>query len=145
MRETIVGQIEWISEESGRLNGYSDLWICLFMDKEFACYQSSDVELIKCMFVLSQKVLKYLLVPLLDMTIDEQLDLIRSDYPYDPTMPPSSNLMELEGRYFGGCVRHYRRMLFCITKNVFFHLEQDVISLFVHMEDDVNEMHFYAA
>ena len=115
------------------------------MDSEFACYQSSDVELIKCMFVLSQFVLKYLLVPLPDMTIDEQLDLIRSDYPYDRTVPPSSNLIELEGRYFESGVRHYRRMLFCITKNAFFHFEQGVISLFFHMEDDVNDMHFYAA
>ena len=145
MRESIVEQIDCISEGDGRLRGHRNLWITLFMDREFVCYRCSDTELLKCMFVLSRFVLKYLLVPLVDMSVDAQLEVIRTDCPYDPARSPCSNLIELEGRYFGSGVRRYRKMLFCITEDIFFHYERDVIALFVNMDCDVNDIHFYAA
>ena len=122
-----------------------NLWICLFMEKDFSLYQSNDVQLIKCMFVLCKFVLKGLLISLPDMSMDEQINMIKSDYPYDPTRPPIPNKIELEGRYYGVGARSYRRMLFCIAEKVFFHLEHDVICLSVNMEDEVDDIHFYAA
>lgn len=134
----MVRHIEWISKENGSLNGYQNLWICLFMDRNF----SEDIQLITLIFKLSRLLLNALLVPLPDMSIDEQLNIIRHDYPYSPDRLPIPNKIELEGL---GCTDRPRKMLFCITKGVFFHFELGVVCLFVDMRDDVNNMHFFAA
>lgn len=99
---------------------------------------ASDLEILKVMFLLAQ-VLKFLL---------------RS-----PLMPISRQIYELqmftEEEVRDGCIelRAYdlafnsqpRKMAFCITYNLLYYYEYDVVKLYMLLSDDVNDLHYYAA
>ena len=99
---------------------------------------TSDLEILKVMFLLVQT-LKILLRP--------------------PLMPPSRQISEIqrftEEEVRDGCIelRGYNlafnsrpgTLTFCVTYDLLYYYEYDVVKLYMLLSDDVNELHYYAA
>jgi len=144
LREVIIEHVNWIAEEFDCMGVETNLWICLSMERDFfTSYRRNDLHLLKVMFALSKYVLRALLVPLPEGSIDHHLVMIQSDPPCDPCRAPIRNKIVINGKHQRRSPLNLRRLFFCISDKVFYYFEYDVIRLFVQMTDDVDDMHFF--
>lgn len=117
----------------------SFIWLFVDLNPDLNVYRlTSDLEILKVMFLLAQT-LKILLRP--------------------PLMPPSRQISEIqnftEEEVRDGCIElggynlafnsRPRTLTFCITHELLYYYEYDVVKLYMLLSDDVNDLHYYAA
>lgn len=115
------------------------IWLFVELNPNLDVYGfTNDLSILKIMFLLAQA-LKILLRP--------------------PHMPISRQIYEIqnftEEEVRDGCIelRAYdlgfnsqpRTLTFCITYDLLYYYEYDVIKLYMLLSDDVNDLHYYAA
>ena len=140
MKRQLYHHVDWL--ENG-LDGLplseTFIWIFVDLNPDLNVYRlTSDLEILKVMFLLAQA-LKMLLRPPL-------LSILRQIYELQ-------NFTEEEVR--DGCIelRAYdlafnsqpRKLAFCITYDLLYYYEYDVVKLYMLLSDDVNDLHYYAA
>lgn len=115
------------------------IWIFVDLNPDLNTYRlTSDLEILKIMFLLAQALKILLRSPL--MSISRQIYELQ-------------NFTEEEVR--DGCIelRAYdlafnsqpRKLAFCITYDLLYYYEYDVVKLYMLLRDDVNDLHYYAA
>ena len=140
MKRQLYQRVDWLDNGLDGLP-LSETFIWLFVDlnPDFNTYRlTSDLEILKVMFLLAQT-LKMLLRPPL-------MPILRQIYEIQ-------NFTEEEVRE--GCIelRAYdlafnsqpRKLAFCITYDLLYYYEYDVVKLYMLLSDDVNDLHYYAA
>ena len=140
MKRQLYQHVDWL--ENG-LDGIplSETFIWIFVDLNpilNTYHLTSDLEILKVMFLLAQLLRMLLLPP--PMAIRHQIDAIE-------------NFTEEEVR--DGCIelRAYdlsfisqpRKLAFCVTYDLLYYYEHDVVKLYMLLRDDVNDLHYYAA
>lgn len=140
MKQQLYHHVDWLDNGlDGLPLSETFIWILVDLNPELNVYRlASDLEILKVMFLLAQ-VLKLLLRPPL-MSISRQIYELQ-------------NFTEEEVR--DGCIelRAYdlvfnsqpRKLAFCITYNLLYYYEYDVVKLYMLLSDDVNDLHYYAA
>lgn len=140
MKRQLYQHVDWL--ENG-LDGLplseTFIWIFVDLNPDLNIYRlTTDLEILKVMFLLAQA-LKMLLRP--------------------PLMPILRQIHELqhftEEEVRDGCIelRAYdlafnsqpRKLAFCITYDLLYYYEYDVVKLYMLLRDDVNDLHYYAA
>lgn len=140
MKRQLYHHVDWLDYG---LDGIplteSFIWLFVDLNPDLNVYRlTSDLEILKVMFLLAQT-LKILLRP--------------------PLMPPSRQISEIqnftEEEVRDGCIelRGYnlafnsrpRTLTFCVTYDLLYYYEYDVVKLYMLLSDDVNELHYYAA
>ena len=132
--------VDWLDDGMDGLP-LSETFIWLFVDlnPNLNVYGfTNDLDILKVMFLLAQA-LKILLRP--------------------PLMPISRQIYELqnftEEEVREGCIElrahdlgfnsQPRTLTFCITYDLLYYYEYDVIKLYMLLNEDVNDLHYYAA
>ena len=140
MKRQLYHHVDWLDDG---LDGIplteSFIWLFVDLNPNLSTYGlTSDLEILKVMFLLAQT-LKILLRP--------------------PLLPPSRQISEIqnftEEEVRDGCIelRGYdltfnsrpRTLTFCITYDLLYYYEYDVVKLYMLLSDDVNDLHYYAA
>ena len=140
MKRQLYQHVDWL--ENG-LDGLplveSFIWIFVDLNPNLSTYHlTSDLEILKVMFLLAQ-LLRMLLRPP-PVSIRYQIDAIE-------------NFTEEEVR--NGCIelRAYdlsfvsqpRKLAFCVSYDILYYYEHDVIKLYMLLSNDVDNLHCYAA
>lgn len=136
MKRQLYDHVDWLDYGlDGIALTESIIWIFVDLNPEL---NTTDLEILKVMFLLAQT-LKILLRP--------------------PLMPPSRQISEIENfnedEVRDGCIelRGYnlafnsrpRTLTFCVTYDLLYYYEYDVVKLYMMLSDDVNDLHYYAA
>lgn len=136
MKRQLYDHVDWLDYGlDGIALTESFIWIFVDLNPEL---NTTDLEILKVMFLLAQT-LKILLRP--------------------PLMPPSRQISEIqnftEDEVRDGCIelRGYnlafnsrpRTLTFCVTYDLLYYYEYDVVKLYMMLSDDVNDLHYYAA
>ena len=140
MKRQLYHHVDWLDYGlDGLALTETYIWLFVELNPDLNVYRlTSDLQILKVMFLLAQ-VLKMLLRP--------------------PLMPPSRQISEIENftedEVRDGCIelRGYdlafnsrsRTLMFCITYDLLYYYEYDVVKLYMLLSDDVNELHYYAA
>ena len=140
MKRQVYQHVDWLDNGlDGLPLSETFIWIFVDLNPDLSAYLlSTDLEILKVIFLLAQA-LKILLRP--------------------PLMPISRQIYELqhftEEEVRDGCVelRAYdlsfisqpRKLAFCITYDLLYYYEYDVVKLYMLLRDDVNDLHYYAA
>ena len=140
MKRQLYQHVDWLDNGlDGLPLTETFIWLMVDLNPNLNTYRlTSDLEILKVMFLFAQA-LKLLLRP--------------------PLMPISRQIYELqnftEGEVRDGCIelRAYdlafnsqpRKLVFCITYDLLYYYEYDVIKLYMLLRDDVNDLHYYAA
>ena len=140
MKRQLYQHIDWLDDGMDGLPlSESFIWIFVDLNPDLNTYGlTSDLEILKVMFLLAQT-LKMLL--------------------HLPQIPISRLLYEIqsftEEEVREGCIelRAYdlsfnsqtRKLVFCLTYDLLYYYEYDVVKLYMLLTDDVNDLHYYAA
>ena len=140
MKRQLYHHVDWLDYGlDGIALSETYIWIFVDLNPNLNAYNLiNDLGILKVMFLLAQ-VLKMLL---------------RS-----PLMPISRQIYEIqlfaEEEVRDGCIelRAYdlafnsqpRKLAFCITYDLLYYYEYDVVKLYMLLRDDVNDLHYYAA
>lgn len=140
MKRQLYQHVDWLDDG---LDGISlsetYIWIFVDLNPHLDTYRlTSDLEILKVTFLLAQALRMLLRPPL--MSISRQIYEVQ-------------NFTEEEVR--DGCIelRAYdlafnsqsRQLAFCITYDLLYYYEYDVVKLYMLLRDDVNDLHYYAA
>ena len=140
MKRQLYHHVDWLDYGlDGLALTETYIWIFVDLNPDLNVYRlTSDVDILKVMFLLAQALKMLLRSPL--MPISRQISEIQ-------------NFTEEEVR--DGCIelRGYdlaynsrpRTLMFCITYDLLFYYEYDVVKLYMLLRDDVNDLHYYAA
>ena len=141
MKRQLYQHVEWLENGlDGMPLSETFIWIFVDLNPDLNVYRlTSDLQILKVMFLLAQ-VLSRLLLRSPLMSISRQIYELQ-------------NFTEEEVR--DGCIelRAYdlafnsqpRKLAFCITYNLLYYYEHDVIKLYMLLSDDVNDLHYNAA
>lgn len=140
MKRQLYHHVDWLDYGlDGLALTESFIWIFVDLNPNLDVYGlTNDLGILKAIFLLAQT-LKMLLRP--------------------PLMPPSRQISEIERfteeEVRDGCIelRAYdlafnsqpRTLMFCITYDLLYYYEYDVVKLYMLLSDDVNDLHYYAA
>ena len=140
MKRQLYQHIDWLDDGMDGLPlSESFIWIFVDLNPDLNTYGlTSDLEILKVVFLLAQ-MLKMLL--------------------HTPQIPISRLLYEIqsftEEEVREGCIelRAYdlsfnsqtRKLVFCLTYDLLYYYEYDVVKLYMLLTDDVNDLHYYAA
>lgn len=140
MKRQLYHHVDWLDYGlDGLALTETYIWIFVDLNPNLDVYGlTNDLDILKVMFLLAQT-LKMLLRP--------------------PLMPPSRQINEIERfteeEVRDGCIelRAYdlafnsqpRTLMFCITYDLLYYYEYDVVKLYMLLSDDVNDLHYYAA
>ena len=140
MKRQLYHHVDWLDYGlDGLALTETYIWIFVDLNPNLDVYGlTNDLNILKVMFLLAQT-LKMLLRP--------------------PLMPPSRQISEIERfteeEVRDGCIelRAYdlafnsrpRTLMFCITFDLLYYYEYDVVKLYMMLSDDVNDLHYYAA
>ena len=140
MKRQLYQHIDWLDDGlDGLPLSESFIWIFVDLNPDLNTYGlTNDLEILKVMFLLAQT-LKMLL--------------------HLPQIPISRLLYEIqrftEEEVREGCIelRAYdlsfnsqtRKLAFCLTYDLLYYYEYDVVKLYMLLTDDVNDLHYYAA
>lgn len=140
MKRQVYQHVNWLEDGlDGIPLSETFIWIFVDLNPDLNAYLlTSDLDILKVIFLLAQA-LKMLLRP--------------------PLMPISRQIYELqnftEEEVRDGCIelRAYdlsfnsqpRKLAFCITYDLLYYYEYDVVKLYMLLRDDVNDLHYYAA
>ena len=140
MKRQLYHHVDWLDIGlDGIVLSETFIWIFVDLNPNLNVYRlTSDLEILKVMFLLAQA-LKMLLRP-------PFMSILRQIYELQ-------NFTEEEVR--DGCIelRAYdlafksqpRKLAFCITYDLLYYYEYDVVKLYMLLSDDVNDLHCYAA
>lgn len=146
MKRQLHQHIDWLVNEWGEIgmNGFPMsevfIWITVELNPNLSTYHFvNDLDILKIMFLMGQ-MLRFLLRSANMLTIEDLIFVIE-------------NHTEEEMR--DGCInlRAYdlsfnslpRKLTFCVTYELLYYYEYDVIKLYMLLTDDVNDIHYYAA
>lgn len=140
MKRQLYQHIDWLDDGlDGLPLSESFIWIFVDLNPDLNTYGlTNELEILKAMFLLAQT-LKMLL--------------------HTPQIPISRLLYEIqsftEEEVREGCIelRAYdlsfnsqpRKLVFCLTYDLLYYYEYDVVKLYMLLTDDVNDLHYYAA
>ena len=140
MKRQLYHHVDWLDYGlDGIALTETYIWIFVDLNPNLSTYGlSSDLEILKVLFLLAQTLKILLRSPL--MPIERQIDEIQ-------------NFTEEEVR--DGCIElrasnlsfnsRPRTLAFCITYHLLYYYEYDVVKLYMLLSDDVNDLHYYAA
>lgn len=140
MKRQLYHHVDWLDYGlDGIALTETYIWIFVDLNPNLNVYNlTTDLGILKVMFLLAQT-LKMLL---------------RS-----PLMPISRQIFEIEQfteeEVRDGCIElrahdlafnsQLRKLAFCITHDLLYYYEYDVVKLYMLLSDDVNDLHYYAA
>lgn len=142
MKQQLHQHVDWLDNGLDRIpleRSETFIWIFADLNLNLSAYgMNSDLDILKVMFLLAQT-LRMLLYPP-RMSIAEQVDVIQT-------------FSEEEVR--NGCIdlRAYdlsfnsqpRKLVFCVSYDLLYYYEYDIVKLYILLRDDVNDMHYFAA
>ena len=140
MKRQLYHHVDWLDYGlDGIALTETYIWIFVDLNPNLSVYNlTTDLDILKVMFLLAQTLKMLLRSPL--MPILRQISEIE-------------HFTEEEVR--DGCIelRAYdlafnsqpRKLAFCITHDLLYYYEYDVVKLYMLLSDDVNDLHYYAA
>ena len=140
MKRQLYRHVDWLDDGlDGLPLSETFIWLMVEINPELNVYGlASDLEILKAMFLLAQ-VLKFLLrAPL--MSISRQIHELQNFTEEEV----EDDCIELRA-YDLTFDSQPRKMAFCITYNLLYYYEYDVVKLYMLLSDDVNDLHYYAA
>lgn len=146
MKRQLYRHVDWLVNEWDEIGmeGFPMsevfLWITVELNPNLSTYHfTNDLDILKVMFLMGQ-MLRFLLRSANMMRIEDLIFIIES---------------HTEEEIRDGCVnlRAYdlsfnsrpRRLTFCVTYELLYYYEYDVVKLYMLLTDDVNDIHYYAA
>lgn len=116
------------------------IWLIVEINPELGVYGlSNDLEILKVMFLLAQTL--KLLLHSANMLRIEDLIFVIEDHTDEEVR---DGCIELRAHDLGFNSQS-RKLTFCVTYELLYYYEYDVVKLYMFLTDDVNDLHYYAA
>lgn len=150
MKRQVDQHVDWLEDwlDDDDYNGHVPylpfsevfLWIIVELNPNLDVYGlTNDLQILKVMFLLAQA-LKILLRPSMMASIPDLIFIIEQH--------TNEEVREgcIELRAFDLAFNSQpRKLTFCITHELLYYYEYDVVKLYMLLSDDVNDLHYYAA
>ena len=140
MKRQLYRHVDWLDNGlDGLPLSETFIWIIVDLNPNLNVYGlTNDLEILKVMFLLAQA-LKMLLRPGVFLRTEDQIFVIED---------------HTEEEVRDGCIELHahnlddispRKLTFCVTYELLYYYEYDVVKLYMLLTDDVNDLHYYAA
>lgn len=140
MKRQLYQHIDWLEDGFDGLHlSETFIWIFVDLNPNLDSYLlTSDLDILKVIFLIAQSLRLILRPP--PMGIQTQIDVIETFTEEEVR----DGCIELRA-YDLSFISQPRKLAFCITRDLMYYYEHDVIKLYALLRDDVNDLHYYAA
>lgn len=146
MKRQLHRHVDWLVNEWGEIgmDGFPMsevfIWITVELNPNLNTYHfANDLDILKIMFLMGQ-MLRCLLRSANMLTIADLIFVIE-DHTEEEIRDGCINLRAYDLSFNS----QPRKLTFCVTRELLYYYEYDVIKLYMLLTDDVNDLHYYAA
>ena len=152
MKRQLYRHVDWLVNEwdiigTDAVPMYeSFIWITVELNPNLNTYHfTNDLDILKIMFLIGQLLQRLTLRSTIEMrelsSISDILSVIEH---YTEDEIRENNCIKLRA-YDLSFNSQPRKLIFCVTYELLYYYEYDVIKLYMLLTDDVNDIHYYAA
>ena len=144
MREALIRHVDWLDDGLDGITLYRSemhIWMFCHLDRDLSLYgMNSDLDILKIIFWLAKEFFRPNLLRPNHSTYEEQiLDIEAMSESIVHQGSVNLNAHPLPSLF--DC----RVLTFCVTYDLLFYYELDIVRLYVPFTNDVNDMHYFAA
>lgn len=153
MKRQLYRHVDWLANEWDEIGTNavpmyeSFIWIIVELNPNLNNYLNitNDLDILKVMFLIGQMLRRLTLRSTIEMrdlsSIADILSVIEH-YTEDEIREGSCIKLRAYDLSFNS---QPRKLIFCVTYELLYYYEYDVIKLYMLLTDDVNDIHYYAA
>jgi len=144
VREELTRHVDWLDDgldgiSLSRCETY--VWLFCHLDRDLSLYgMNSDLDILKIIFWLSKEFFRPMLLRPNSLSYEEQIldiEAISESIVHQGSVNLNAHPMPT----LSDC----RLLTFCVTYDLMFYYELDIVRLYVPFTNDVNDMHYFAA